>query len=124
MKSGETTGATNEALAASEAVPSARRAPRKWDGWLTPAILLRRSINNAAGEPSEPAAFVLRRQQQLLVTPLRGNTDCDVAHQCASGRQVENRAIHQMLDAAPPGSRQSPTGLRMNQLQAAFVTSQ
>ena len=33
MKRGETTGATNEALAASEAVRSARRAPSKV-GWL------------------------------------------------------------------------------------------
>ena len=34
---------------------------------LTPAILLRRAINNAAGERSEPTASVMRRQQQLLV---------------------------------------------------------
>jgi len=45
--------------------------PHRWNdqvicGHLTPAILLRRAINNAAGERSEPAASVTRRQQQLL----------------------------------------------------------
>ena len=40
---------------------------------LTPAILLRRIINNAAGERSEPAATV-HRQQQLLVMPRPSET--------------------------------------------------
>jgi hypothetical protein len=38
---------------------------------LTAAILLRRIINNAARERSEPAASVMRRQQELLVMPQR-----------------------------------------------------
>lgn len=43
-------------------------------GNLTPAILLRRIVKNAAGERSEPAASVPRRQQQLLVRMLPGHS--------------------------------------------------
>jgi len=75
---------------------------------LTPAILLRRTINNAAGERSEPAASVSRRQQQLLVM-WHGRLRKTRKHE---GHAEENGG------ADPPDlERQGPRGLTFRRVE-------
>ena len=72
MKCGETTGATNEALAASEAVRSARRAPSKV-GWLANE----KRLSCAAVLCCSQKQFYYdgRRQLQPLVRQTRDDTE-------------------------------------------------